>query len=156
LLAMPREKTGLIRGWTLAVSLLGFVLSLHLVCHFLDGAGIAYQVVERHAWIPVSGISYHLGVAGISLWLIIFTTLLLPLVVLFSMGSIREREKKYYFFLLALQAGMLGAFTALDVFLFYVFWEGMLIPMYFLIGIFGGQRRIYAAIKFFLFTMVGS
>ncbi|HKX12049.1 MAG TPA: NADH-quinone oxidoreductase subunit M [bacterium] len=156
LLAFPREKVGLIRGWALLVSLAGFVLSLHLAYHFKDGEGIAYQFVENYSWIPSLGIQYHLGIDGFSLWLIILTTLLLPLVVLYSMGSVHDRERKYYFFLLALQAGMLGAFSALDVFLFYLFWEAMLIPMYFLIGIYGGQRRIYAALKFFLFTMVGS
>ncbi|KAB2842541.1 NADH-quinone oxidoreductase subunit M [bacterium] len=154
ILLFPKEKTGLIRAWALLVSLATFALSLHLVYHYGDAAG--YRFAERYDWLPELGIAYHVGIDGFSLWLILLTTLLMPITVLFSMGSIAEQQKKYYFFLLSLEAGMIGAFCALDVFLFYIFWEAMLIPMYFLIGIYGGQRRIYAAIKFFLFTMVGS
>jgi len=153
-LLFPKEQTAAIRTWALLTSVATFVLSLHLIYHWATVDG--YQFAEYHAWLPELGIAYHVGVDGFSLWLIVLTTLLMPLTVLFSMGSITERQKTYYFFLLSLEAGMLGAFCALDVFLFYLFWEGMLIPMYFLIGIYGGQRRIYAALKFFLFTMVGS
>ncbi|HCU24567.1 MAG TPA: Fe-S-binding domain-containing protein [Deltaproteobacteria bacterium] len=153
-LLIPREKTAWLRLWALLVSLVTFVLSLHLVYHFENGA--AHQFSELYSWIPNLGIRYHVAIDGFSLWLILLTTLLMPLSILFSMSSIHEREKSYYFFLLALESGMIGAFCALDLFLFYLFWEGMLIPMYFLIGSFGGKRRIYAAVKFFLFTMVGS
>ncbi|MCE9624485.1 MAG: NADH-quinone oxidoreductase subunit M [Deltaproteobacteria bacterium] len=153
-LLLPKESTGAIRAWALAVSLATFLLSLHLPYHYASVDG--YQFVELYPWLPDLGIQYHVGIDGFSLWLVLLTTLLVPLTVLFSMGSVTEKQKKYYFFLLTLEAGMIGAFCALDVFLFYLFWEGMLVPMYFLIGIFGGQRRIYAAVKFFLFTMVGS
>jgi NADH-quinone oxidoreductase subunit M len=153
-LLVPKGQPAWIKGLALGFTLLTFVLSLHPVCYFLEKPG--YQFIEEHLWSSDLGLHYLVGIDGFSLWLVVLTTLLMPLVVLFSMGSVKERLKSYYFFMLALEAGMLGAFLALDVFLFYIFWEGMLIPMYFLIGIYGGQRRIYAAIKFFLFTMVGS
>ena len=153
-LFLPKEWITAIRAWALGVSLAVFILSLHLVWHYADTPG--YQFAEYASWLPELGIAYHVGIDGFSLWLILLTTLLTPLTILFSMGSISQQQKKYYFFLLTLEAGMIGAFCALDLFLFYLFWEGMLIPMYFLIGIYGGQRRIYAAVKFFLFTMVGS
>ena len=102
------------------------------------------------------GITYTLGIDGISLWLIVLTTFIMPIAVLGSFASVESRLREYYFLLLALETGMLGAFVSLDLFLFYVFWEAMLIPMYFLIGIWGGKERVYAAMKFFLYTMVGS
>src|SRR5262249_45694573 len=108
------------------------------------------------AWIPQWGIWYRLGVDGVSLFLVLLTTVLTPIVVLASWGDIEHRVKEFFVFLLVLETGMLGTLVALDLFLFYVFWEVMLVPMYFLIGVWGGPRRIYAAIKFVLFTMVGS
>jgi NADH-quinone oxidoreductase subunit M len=114
------------------------------------------QMVERIDWIPQLGISYHLGVDGISILLVLLTTLLVPVVIGASWTSIGERVKGFHISLLLLSTGMIGAFLALDVFLFYVFWELMLIPMYFIIGVWGGPRKIYAAVKFFLFTMAGS
>ena len=118
--------------------------------------GADYQMTEVVSWIPGLGISYNLGIDGISLWLVMLTTFLMPIAIAGSFSAIEGRLREYYFLLLALETGMLGAFLALDIFLFYVFWEAMLIPMYFLIGIWGGKDRIYAAMKFFLYTMVGS
>jgi NADH-quinone oxidoreductase subunit M len=151
---LPASKPRTLRWFALFVSALTFALSLHPVYHFSDQVG--YQFVEGYPWAPSFGIRYLVGIDGFSLWLVILTTLLVPLTVLFSWGSVEKRQKSYYFFLLTLESGMLGAFCALDVFLFYLFWEGMLIPMYFLIGIYGSERRVYAAVKFFLFTLVGS
>ncbi len=114
------------------------------------------QFAVRTPWIPGLGISYHLGVDGISVLLILLTTILTPIAVLSSWNSVEHRLKGFMISLLVLETGMLGVFVSLDLFLFYLFWEVMLIPMYFLIGIWGGINRIYAAIKFVLFTMFGS
>jgi NADH-quinone oxidoreductase subunit M len=138
----------------LAVAGGAFLLSLRLIAGFESRVGM--QFVERRAWLPAYGISFHLGIDGLSLWLILLTTLLTPLALLASWHSIETRVREFGFFMLLLEAGMIGVFCALDLFLFYVFWEAMLIPMYFLIGIWGHERRIYAAVKFFLFTMAGS
>ena len=113
------------------------------------------QLVERVPWMRFYGIEYLVGIDGISLFLVLLTTLLMPIVILAS-WSVKDKTKEYLFFMLILETGMLGAFVALDLFLFYVFWEVMLIPMYFLIGVWGGPRRIYAALKFVLYTMAGS
>jgi NADH-quinone oxidoreductase subunit M len=118
--------------------------------------GPAMQNCVSAAWFPQWGIHYQLGMDGISLFMVLLTTLLLPLMVLGSWTYIRERERGFYASLLALTSGVVGVFVAVDMFLFYVFWEVMLIPMYFMIGIWGGRERIYAAVKFFLFTTVGS
>ena len=154
-LAFPRgEHTG-VRGFALAVSLVDFALSLWMGARFqphIDGL----QLVERIAWVPTLGIQYTLGVDGVSVLLVILTTFLAPIVVLSTYSSVTERAREYIVCILFLQTGMLGAFVAADLFLFYVFWEAMLIPMYFLIGVWGGQRRVYAALKFFLYTMAGS
>jgi NADH-quinone oxidoreductase subunit M len=131
-----------------------FLLSLLLLAEFQPSA--AMQFTESRAWLPAYGIGYKLGIDGLSLWLIILTTFLTPLSLLGSWSSIHERVREFNIFMLLLEAGMLGVFCALDLFLFYIFWEAMLIPMYFLIGIWGHDRRIYAAIKFFLYTMAGS
>ena len=114
------------------------------------------QFVEKAAWFPEWGISYFLGIDGISLLLVLLTTFLTILCVLISWKAIQTRVKEYYITFLFLETAMIGTLCALDLVLFYIFWELMLIPMYLLIGIWGGPRRIYAAIKFFLFTMVGS
>jgi NADH-quinone oxidoreductase subunit M len=154
-LALPDTNKDLIRKFAFAGSVLTFLLSLVILVRF-DAASANFQMAESAAWIPSLGISYQVGVDGISLWLILLTTFLTPLVLLSSWQSVQEREKSYYVLLLALETGMLGAFVALDAFLFYMFWEAMLIPMYFLVGIWGGKDRIYAAMKFFLYTVVGS
>lgn len=143
------------KHWAFAGSLLVFLVSLKLYFEY-DPSGAEFQFIENTEWIPGLGVNYSVGMDGISLWLLLLTTFLSPLVILASYNGVEEREKEFYTLLLALQTGMMGAFVATDVFLFYVFWEAMLIPMYFLIGIWGGKDRVYAAMKFFLFTMVGS
>ena len=154
-LAFPKgEHTG-VRGFALAVTLLNFALSLWLWSEFTP-SNTKLQFVESAAWIPSFGISYSLGLDAMALLLVVLTTFLAPIVILSTYSSVTERAREYIVCMLILQTGMLGAFVATDLFLFYVFWEAMLIPMYFLIGVWGGRRRIYAAIKFFLYTMAGS
>ena len=144
-----------IRWWALLVSAVEFVISLWLLFGWQTKGGM--QFVDGPAdWIPELGVSYHLGVDGISLFLVLLTTLLTMLAVLASWGFVAERERSYYFWLLLLETGCLGVFLALDTVLFYAFWEAMLLPMYFLIGQWGSERRVYAALKFFLYTMAGS
>ena len=134
----------------------GFLVSLPLWFSF-DASGAEYwQFVERLPWIPSIGAEYHLGVDGFSALLVLLTTLMGVIAILSSWTAITERVKEYYIFMLVLQTGMIGAFVALDFLLFFVFWEVMLVPMYFLIGIWGSDNRLYSAIKFFLFTLVGS
>ncbi len=155
ILLMPRENKQAIRIVALAGMLADFILSLGLYFGF-DQTSAAMQFQEHVSWIPSIGASYHVGIDGISLWLILLTTFLGPLCIIGSWGPIRKRVKEYHFAFLFLQTGMLGVFSALDLVLFYVFWEVMLVPMYLLIGVWGGPNRIYAAVKFFLYTMVGS
>jgi NADH-quinone oxidoreductase subunit M len=121
-----------------------------------DPRSAAAQFVERAPWIRQAGIDYHVGVDGISLPLVMLTAIILPLALLSAWGSIRERVKEFIVGMLALETALLGTFLALDLILFYVFWEAVLIPMYFIIGLWGGPRRAYAAIKFILYTMAGS
>ena len=116
----------------------------------------AYQFEELRNWIPSPPIHYHLGVDGISLFLVLLTTFLTPIAMLASWKSVHERVQGFFIALLVLETGMIGVFVSLDLFLFFLFWEAMLIPMYFLIGIWGHERRIYAAVKFILYTMLGS
>jgi len=156
-LLIPAKSGGSapLKYWALAGSLVTFFLSIFLYAQF-SPHGEEFQWLENASWIPSLGISYSVGIDGISLWLVMLTTFLMPIAILGSFKAVDHREKEYYFLLLALETGMLGAFVSLDLFLFYVFWEVMLIPMYFLVGIWGGKERIYAAMKFFLYTMVGS
>ena len=154
LLFYNREHVRSIRTFALVITILAFVFSLYLVAHF-DSTNPDFQFALRVPWIPSFGIDYAVGVDGISLFLILLTTLLSPLAILAS-WSIHDRLKEYFIFMLLLETGMIGVFVSLDFFLFYVFWEIMLVPMYFLIGVWGGERRIYAAIKFVLYTMIGS
>jgi NADH-quinone oxidoreductase subunit M len=157
LLFAPKGKDDAVRWIANAFGLLGFLVSLPLWFWFdLSAAAPEYQFPEQFSWIPTIGVSYKLGIDGVSALLILLTTLLGFISILSSWSAITERVRQYYVFLLLLQVGMLGVFCALDVFLFYVFWEVMLVPMYFLIGIWGGTNRLYAAIKFFLYTLVGS
>jgi NADH-quinone oxidoreductase subunit M len=149
------DREPLVRTLTLATSLLTFAATLVLWWRF-DPSIAAYQFEERHAWIPVFGIQYYIGVDGISLLLIVLTGFLTPLALLSSWDSVHKNVKAFCFFLLALETAMLGVFASIDLFLFYVFWDAVLIPMYFLIGIWGYERRIYAAVKFILYTMAGS
>jgi NADH-quinone oxidoreductase subunit M len=143
------------KGVGLASAGITFVFSLVLYAGF-DPANPGYQFVEHGTWLPDYGIDYFVGIDGISLFLVLLTTFLMPIVLLASWNDIDKSVKTYVFFMLFLETGMLGAFVSLNLFQFYMFWEVMLIPMYFIIGIWGGPRRVYAAVKFFLFTMVGS
>jgi NADH-quinone oxidoreductase subunit M len=152
---IPGRYAPLHRWLALVVSLVVFGLSCQVWIAF-DADNNGFQLAEQLSWIPQYGISYSLGVDGISLLLVLLTTFLIPIVILSSWSSITTNVKGFHISLLLLTTGMLGAFVALDLFLFYVFWELMLIPMYFIIGVWGGERRIYAAVKFFIFTMVGS
>jgi NADH-quinone oxidoreductase subunit M len=155
LMLMPRNDR-LLRWTALIASLVTFAFSLHLV-RFFDYSqhGFQPQFDTNHPWIG-QVIRYHLGVDGISMWLVLLTTLLVPVSVLVSWKSIRDRVKEFFVLLLLLEMAMIGVFLALDMFLFYVFWEATLIPMALLIGMYGHERRVYAAVKFFLYTMVAS
>ena len=155
LLAVSRESQMLHRLVGNLFGVLGFVVSLPLVMHFPVGSA-GYEFKESAAWIPSIGAKYALGIDGISLLLVMLTTFLGMLAILSSWAAIQTRTKEYYILMLLLQTGMLGVFLSLDFFLFYVFWEVMLVPMYFLIGVWGSERRLYAAIKFFLYTLAGS
>src|SRR5881392_2116931 len=143
------------RRIALIVSLLVFAETLLLWSRF-NGASADFQFVERYAWIPQFGITYAIGVDGISLLLLVLTGFLTPLALLGSWESIHKKTKAFCIFVLLLESAMMGVFVSLDLFLFYVFWDAMLIPMYFLIGIWGYERRLYAAVKFILYTMGGS
>ncbi|HSV07818.1 MAG TPA: NADH-quinone oxidoreductase subunit M [Candidatus Binatus sp.] len=152
---LPREPTVGLRRAAFVFSLVPLAFAGWMLERFQPGEA-DFQFVERARWIPQWGIEYRLGVDGVSLFLVLLTALLVPIVVLASWGDITRRVKEFLAFLLVLETGMLGAFLATDLFLFYVFWELMLVPMYFLIGVWGGARRVYAAVKFVLFTLVGS
>src|SRR5258706_1274944 len=154
-LIMLPKKNETVRLLANVWSFLGFLFSLPLVFWFDKNNG-GMQFEEKASWIPSIGATYHLGIDGISFLLIMLTTLLGVLSVLSSWTAIEERLKEYYAMFLLLQVGMLGVFMSLDFFLFYVFWEVMLVPMYFIIGVWGGPRKLYAAIKFFLYTLAGS
>ncbi|HZR29371.1 MAG TPA: NADH-quinone oxidoreductase subunit M [Terriglobales bacterium] len=154
LLFFPRNND-VIRWGALAVSLFTFVLSLHLPVHFKNGEP-GFQFELDLSWISTPNIRYHVGVDGISIWLVLLTTFLVPLGVLISWNSVHARVKEFFVLLLVLETAMIGVFVSLDMFLFYVFWEATLIPMALLIGIWGHERRVYAAVKFFLYTMVAS
>jgi NADH-quinone oxidoreductase subunit M len=154
LLFFPRRDRD-IRVFALVISLLAFVFSLHLPAHFNRNAP-GFQFENNIAWIPTPNIHYHMGMDGISLWLVVLTTFLTPLCVLISWKSIQERVKEFFILLLVLETAMIGVFVSLDLFLFYFFWEATLIPMALLIGMFGHGRRVYAAVKFFLYTMIAS
>ena len=154
MMIMPRNDKAL--KWTaLIVTLLTFVLSLHLPFYFQRGQqGFQYEIDVN--WISSPHINYHLGIDGISLWLVLLTTLLTPLCVLIQWDSIHGRVRDFFVLMLLLESAMIGVFVALDLFLFYVFWEATLIPMALMIGMYGHERRVYAAVKFFLYTMVAS
>jgi len=154
LLLFPRRDRD-IRVFALVVSLLDFVLSLHLPVH-LQRALPGFQFELDKRWISNPNIHYHMGVDGISMWLVVLTTFLTPLCVLISWKSIHERVKEFFILLLVLETALTGVFVSLDLFLFYFFWEATLIPMALLIGIYGHERRVYAAVKFFLYTMIAS
>src|SRR5688572_2907414 len=154
LLGFNRQQIRAMRMFALIVTLLTFVFSLHLLAHFNSDTA-EFQFAVRVPWIPSVGVDYQMGVDGISMLLVLLATTLTPLAIL-SSWSVTNRVKEYFIFMLVLETGMIGVFVSLDLFLFYLFWEVMLIPMYFLIGVWGGERRVYAAMKFVLYTMVGS
>src|SRR5262245_33803921 len=155
LLFVSKRNEDAIRWIANAVTLIGFLVSVPLWFRF-NTQDAEFQFVERLPWIPSIGAEYFLGVDGLSTLLILLTTMMGFIAVLSSWTAITDRVKEYYISLLVLQTGMLGAFMALDFLLFFLFWEVMLVPMYFLIGIWGSANRLYSAIKFFLYTLVGS
>src|SRR3990170_6522094 len=155
MLLIPKQKEELIRLMSAITTFVTFIVSLILIPNF-DTTTHQMQFVERHSWIPSIGVQYFLGIDGISILLILLTTLITFIAVLSSWHAIEERLKEFHVSVLILEVGMLGAFMALDFVFFYVFWEVMLVPMYFIIGIWGGPRKLYAAIKFFLYTLFGS
>ena len=155
LLMVPKERHDSIKSISLIIAFVTLLLSFMLWSMF-DTMASGMQFEYDLPWVVSLGIHYHMGIDGISLVLIVLTTILTVLAILSSWNSIKTGVKGYFICLLLLQTGMIGVFCALDLFLFYVFWEVMLVPMYFLIGVWGGPRRVYAAIKFVLFTMFGS
>ncbi|HVP44912.1 MAG TPA: NADH-quinone oxidoreductase subunit M [Terriglobales bacterium] len=154
LVFFPRRDSS-IRSFALIIALVDFILSLHLPIYF-DNAKPGFQFDVNIPWISSPNIHYHLGVDGISLWLVVLTTFLVPLGVLVSWKSVHDRVKEFFILFLLLETAMIGVFVSLDLFFFYFFWEASLIPMALLIGMYGHERRVYAAVKFFLFTMVAS
>src|SRR5881296_2093160 len=155
LLLVPRRVAAAFKVGGLVVTLATLLLSVPLYVGF-DGDVADFQFEEARAWMPDFGISYHLGIDGISLLLVLLTTFLMPVALASAWHAIEDRWKEFVVTMLILETGMLGVFVSLDLFLFYVFWEAMLIPMYFVIGVWGGANRIYAAVKFVLYTMAGS
>src|SRR3954466_3596949 len=154
LMLLPRRDRD-IRIFSLVISLLAFALSLHLPVHLHRGQpGFQFEIDKP--WISSPNIHYHMGIDGISLWLVVLTTFLTPLCVLISWKSVNDRVKEFFILLLILETALIGVFTSLDLFLFYFFWEATLIPMALLIGIFGHDRKVYAAVKFFMYTMIAS
>src|SRR5438477_6228583 len=155
LLIIPGTSKDLIRVWANLVGFGGFLISLPLLKSFEAGRS-GFQLEEKADWIPALGAHYHIGVDGISMLLIMLTTLMGAIAILCSWSAIQDRVKEYYAMFLLLQTGMIGVFLSLDFFLFYIFWELVLVPMYFIICVWGGPRKLYAAIKFFLYTLSGS
>src|SRR5205807_4166276 len=151
---LRRESAATIRWTALIFSFGALALAVGLFVNFSGETGM--QFVEDHPWISSPPIRYHLGVDGLSVLLTLLAAFLTPLAVLASWSGITTRVKEFHLFLLALETGMIGVFVSLDLFLFFIFWEAMLIPMYFLIGVWGHERRVYAAVKFILYTMAGS
>jgi NADH-quinone oxidoreductase subunit M len=156
-LFIPRQAPKVLRAYGVGAGLFLFGQSLQLLVgstHSVQSR--AFRFVENVEWIPSFGIRYHLGVDGISLWMVLLTTFLTPLTMYVSFGAIRNKQKEFIAAMLFLQSAMIGAFVALDLFLFYTFWELMLVPMFLIIGVFGGKNSVYAAVKFFIYTFAGS
>lgn len=154
LLSFKKENESAIRYFGLLVSLAAFVLSLFIYFKF-DSTNAGFQFTHKFIWVEKLNVSYFVGIDGLSLVLVLLTTFLTPLTLLSSWKGIQKNVKEFTFFMLMLEVGMIGVFVSLDLFLFYIFWEAMLIPMYFIIGIWGGPKRIYASVKFFIYTMFG-
>ncbi len=157
LLFLPKDRRNLLRWVAVLTSMVAFGLSLVMLAQF-DQTNASLQMVERLPWFQLAGmqIDYFLGVDGLSVLLVLLTTFLTPISIISTWSAVDDRVKEFLIFFLLLEVGMVGVFLAQDIFLFYIFWEFTLVPMYFLIGIWGGPRRVYAAIKFFLYTMAGS
>jgi NADH-quinone oxidoreductase subunit M len=153
ILALPKQSVDLIRRFSLVASVVIFLVSLGLIGPYWFQTPGKFVFQTDVPWIDSPPIHYHVAIDGISLWLVILSTLLTPICVLVSWRYIDKHVKQFFAFLLLLEFGLVGVFCALDFFLFYVFWEVSLVPMYFLIGIWGHDRRIYSAVKFFLYTM---
>jgi len=151
---LPRASGDQAKKVALLFAVAGFLVSLPLLGYDAEAAGI--QFAERYYWVPSLGISWHLGIDGISLWLVMLTTFLGPVVILGAWEAVEKRPREFFFHILALQTAMLGAFVAQNLAVFYLFWELMLVPMFFLIGVWGGPERLYATVKFVLFTVFGS
>src|SRR5579863_2842052 len=156
LLFIPRESPDTSRWAALAISIGVFVVSLGLLAPYWFANPTGYTFSTNVSWINYPPIHYHVGLDGLSLWLVLLSTLLTPIAVVISWKHIDHRVKEFFAFLILLEFGLIGVFVSIDLFLFYVFWEVTLVPMYFLIGIWGHDRRIYATVKFFLYTMAGS
>lgn len=163
LMLMPREQTQALRNVALLTSLMVFAISLGIMVFFnpalpfAEGQAFTFQLLDGpYPWIESLGVNYALGVDGFSMWLVMLTTFLMPIAILSTYSAVQNNVKEYMISLLVLQVGMIGALVAVDVFLFYVFWELMLIPMYLIIGVWGGENRVQAALKFFIYTFVGS
>ena len=154
LLFIPSSNARAIKLWANLVALIGFLVSLPLAFQFDRTKD--FQFVEKAPWIPSLGATYHIGIDGLGLLLVMLTTVIGVVAILSSWNAVQDRLKEYYAFFLLLQTGMLGVFMALDLLLFFVFWETVLVPMYFIIAIWGGERKLYASIKFFLYTAAGS
>src|ERR1700692_1886 len=154
ILLIPRRDRD-IKLFALVISILAFIISLHFPMHLHREAGAFKYEIDK-IWITSPNIHYHMGIDGISVWLVVLTTFLTPLCVLISWNSIHGRVKEFFILLLILESALIGVFTSLDLFLFYFFWEATLIPMALLIGMYGHGRKVYAAVKYFLFTMIGS
>ena len=155
LLLLPSDKKNLIKIWANVAAFIGFLVSLPLVFR-VDKDIAGFQLVEKVDWIPALGVQYYIGIDGISLLLIMLTTLTGFLAILSSWSAVDQHLKQYYAMFLLQQSAMIGVFVSLDFFLFYVAWELVLVPMYFIIGVWGGPRKLYAAIKFFMYTLAGS
>jgi NADH-quinone oxidoreductase subunit M len=154
---VPKDEEAIARGIGLTVTIATFLISLLILGDF-DAAKAGFQLEVNKVWVESLGINFHLGVDGISLWLVLLTTFMVPVTLLApqAIGLRNIRVREFVVAMLVLETGMVGAFLAIDLFAFYVFWELMLIPMYFIIGIWGGERRLYAAVKFIIYTFVGS
>jgi len=153
----PRGEAGQHRVLALVVSLATFFASLGLWFGFAGGGSAPeFQFEVKASWIPTLGIGYHIGLDGVALLLVMLTTALTPLVILSAWNAVQDRVKEFMIALLVLETAMIGTFSALDLVLFYVFWEALLVPMYLLIGIWGSENRLYATVKFFIYTFVAS
>lgn len=153
--AVKRDNVGLLKNLSLGFSLITFILSVILLLNF-DGNSANFQFYHNIPWLPQIDAGFRIGADGISILLVVLTTFLTPIMILSSFSAIEKREKEYYFFVMLLEFAMIGVFISLDLILFYIFWELILIPMYFIIGIWGGKDKLYATVKFFIFTVVGS